>query len=389
MSYSSMSHSSFKAFSVALISVLALAACSKPAPAVDPIRAVRTMTVGSDSAGGTSEYAGEIRARTESRLGFRVGGKIVRRSADLGDSVKRGQVLAQLDPQDLKLGQDAARAAMSAAQANADQSAADFTRFKELRDQGFISSADLERRDTTLKAAKAQLDQAKAQTSVQGNQAAYAALVADASGVITSVDADAGTVVAAGTPVLRLAHDGPRDVVFSVPEDKVNFIKSLGAQPGGFKVRLWGSTGELISANLREIAAAADPATRTFLVKVDIGSASSVNVRLGQTASVVVQLPKISGVVKLPLSALKEDQGKSVVWLLDKDSMTVKTQPVQLAGADGNEAVITGGLTAGQTVVTAGVHVLSPGQKVKFYTDPGNVGAMGSRASDATPVSVK
>ena len=384
-----MSHSSFKAFSVALISVLALAACSKPAPAVDPIRAVRTMTVGSDSAGGTSEYAGEIRARTESRLGFRVGGKIVRRSADLGDSVKRGQVLAQLDPQDLKLGQDAARAAMSAAQANADQSAADFTRFKELRDQGFISSADLERRDTTLKAAKAQLDQAKAQTSVQGNQAAYAALVADASGVITSVDADAGTVVAAGTPVLRLAHDGPRDVVFSVPEDKVNFIKSLGAQPGGFKVRLWGSTGELISANLREIAAAADPATRTFLVKVDIGSASSVNVRLGQTASVVVQLPKISGVVKLPLSALKEDQGKSVVWLLDKDSMTVKTQPVQLAGADGNEAVITGGLTAGQTVVTAGVHVLSPGQKVKFYTDPGNVGAMGSRASDATPVSVK
>jgi membrane fusion protein, multidrug efflux system len=384
-----MSHSPLHALSVALISALVLAACSKPAPAVDPIRAVRTMTVGSDSAGGTSEYAGEIRARTESRLGFRVGGKIVRRNAELGDSVKRGQVLAQLDPQDLKLGQDAARAAMSAAQANADQSAADFTRFKELRDQGFISSADLERRDTTLKAAKAQLDQAKAQTSVQGNQAAYAALVADASGVITSVDADAGTVVAAGTPVLRLAHDGPRDVVFSVPEDKVNFIKSLGMQPGSFKVRLWGATGELISANLREIAAAADPATRTFLVKVDIGGASSANVRLGQTASVVVELPKTNGIVKLPLSALKEEQGRSVVWLLDKASMTVKTQPVQLAGADGNEAVITGGLTAGQTVVTAGVHVLSPGQKVKLYVDPGNISAVGSSASSAVPVSIK
>jgi membrane fusion protein, multidrug efflux system len=177
--------------------------------------------------------------------------------------------------------------------------------------------------------------------------------------------------------------------VFSVPEDKVNFIKSLGTQPGGFKVRLWGATGELISANLREIAAAADPATRTFLVKVDIGGASSANVRLGQTASVVVELPKVSGVVKLPLSALKEEQGRSVVWLLDKASMTVKTQPVQLAGADGNEAVITGGLTAGQTVVTAGVHVLSPGQKVKLYVDPGNVSAMGSGASAAVPVSVK
>lgn len=384
-----MSHAPLQVLTVALIGALALTACSKPTPAVDPIRAVRTMTVGSDSAGGTSEYAGEIRARTESRLGFRVGGKIVRRNAELGDSVKRGQVLAQLDPQDLKLGQDAARAAMSAAQANADQSAADFARFKELRDQGFISSADLERRDTTLKAAKAQLDQAKAQTSVQGNQAAYAVLTADASGVITSVDADSGTVVAAGTPVLRLAHDGPRDVVFSVPEDKVNFIKSLGAQPGSFKVRLWGATGELISANLREIAAAADPVTRTFLVKVDIGSASSANVRLGQTASVVVELPKTNGVVKLPLSALKEEQGRSVVWLLDKASMTVKTQPVQLVGADGNEAVISAGLAAGQTVVTAGVHVLSPGQKVKLFVDPGNISAVGSSASSAVPVSVK
>ena len=381
-----MSHSSIHAFSLAVVAALALAACSKPVPAVDPIRAVKTMTVGADSAGGSAEYAGEIRARTESRLGFRVGGKIVRRSADLGDSVKRGQVLAQLDPQDLKLGQDAARAAMSAAQANVDQSAADFTRFKELRDQGFISSADLERRDTTLKAARAQLDQAKAQTSVQSNQAAYAALVADASGVITSVDADAGTVVAAGTPVLRLAHDGPRDVVFSVPEDKVNFIKSLGAQPGSFKVRLWGAAGEPINASLREIAAAADPVTRTFLVKIDIGGAPSANVRLGQTASVTVELPKTDGIVKLPLSALKEEQGRSVVWLLDKASMTVKTQTVQVAGADGNEAVIAGGLSVGQTVVTAGVHVLSPGQKVKLYVDPSSITAVGSIA---VPVSTK
>ena len=375
---------------IALLGGLALAACSKPEPAPEPVRAVRSMTVASGSAGGTYEFAAEVKARTESRLGFRVGGKIVRRDADLGDSVKRGQVLAQIDAQDLRLGQDAARAGLAAAQANHDQSAADYHRFKELRDQGFISSADLERRDTTLKASQAQLDQAKSQASVQGNQAGYAVLTADASGVITGVDADPGTVVAAGAPVLRLAHDGPRDLVFSVPEDKAGLIKALGAQPGSFKVRLWGASGELLSATLREIAAAADPVSRTFLVKVDLGSAASAGVRLGQTATVVVELPKTTGVVKLPLSALKEEQGRSVVWVVDRASMTVKPVPVQVAGADGNEAVISGGLAAGTTVVTAGVHVLNPGQKVKLYVDPGAAsGAGSSLPSAAVPVTVK
>ena len=375
---------------IALLGGLALAACSKTEPAPEPVRAVRTMTVASGSAGGTYEFAAEVKARTESRLGFRVGGKIVRRDADLGDSVKRGQVLAQIDAQDLRLGQDAARAGLAAAQANHDQSAADYRRFKELRDQGFISSADLERRDTTLKASQAQLDQAKSQASVQGNQAGYAVLTADASGVITGVDADPGTVVAAGAPVLRLAHDGPRDLVFSVPEDKADLIKALGAQPGSFKVRLWGASGELLSATLREIAAAADPVSRTFLVKVDLGSAASAGVRLGQTATVVVELPQTTGVVKLPLSALKEEQGRSVVWVIDRATMTVTPVPVQVAGADGNEAVISGGLAAGTTVVTAGVHVLNPGQKVKLYVDPGAAsGAGSSLPSAAVPATVK
>ena len=372
--------------SFALLIGSALSGCSRTEPAPEPVRAVRTVIVGSDSAGGSYEFAAEVKARTESRLGFRVGGKIVRRDADLGDSVKRGQVLAQLDAQDFRLGQDAARAGLAAAQANHDQSVADYRRFKELRDQGFISSADLERRDTTLKASQAQLDQAKSQASVQGNQAGYAVLTADASGVITGIDADPGTVVAAGSPVLRLAHDGPRDLVFSVPEDKAGLIKALGAQPGSFKVRLWGAAAELLPATLREIAAAADPVTRTFLVKVDLGSAASAGVRLGQTATVVVELPKTTGVVKLPLSALKEEQGSSVVWVVDRASMTVKPVPVQLAGADGNEAVITGGLAPGLIVVTAGVHVLNPGQKVKLYVDPG---AASGVASAAVPVTVK
>ncbi|HJV61424.1 MAG TPA: efflux RND transporter periplasmic adaptor subunit [Albitalea sp.] len=369
----------------AIASAAVLAACSKTEPAPEPIRAVRTVTVSSDAAGGTYEYAAEVRARTESRLGFRVGGKLVRRSVDAGSTVKAGQVLAQLDPQDLRLGQEAARAALLAAQVNHDQTLADFKRYKDLRDQGFISSAELERRDTALKAAKAQLDQAKAQASVQGNQAAYAALVADASGVITGVDAEPGMVVSAGAPVVRLAHDGPRDIVFAVPEDKVDLVKALASQPGRFKVRLWGARTEPMPATIREIAAAADPVTRTFTVKADIGTNASKEVRLGQTATVLVEMPKTVGINKLPLSALKEEQGHTVVWVVDKANMTVKTQPVQVAGADGNDAVISGGLSPGQVVVTAGVHVLNPGQKVKFYVEPSSAAV----ASNLTAVSVK
>ena len=352
------------------------------------MRAVRTVTVSSQTAGGSYEYAGEVKARTESRLSFRVGGKMLKRLVDLGDSVKAGQVLAQLDAQDLRLGQDAARASVAAAQAGYDQNAADFKRYKELADKGFIGPAELDRREMAAKTARAQLDQAKAQSSVQGNQAGYAALVADAAGVITGVDLEPGMFASAGTSVLRLAHDGPRDVVFSVPEDKVAVVKALAAVPGRFKVRLWGAGGEPLPATIREISAAADPVTRTFLIKADIGGAAASGVRLGQTASVSMELPQVAGVTKLPLSALREEQGRSAVWLVDRSSMTVKSQDVKLAGADGNEAVIASGLTPGQIVVTAGVHVLSPGQKVKFYVDPGMQSAAAS-APAATPVSVK
>ncbi len=346
---------------ITMAGVAVLAACSKPPTSEEPIRAVKVQTIAADAAGGRHEYAAEVRSRTESRLSFRVGGKIVRRAVNLGDAVKAGQVLAQLDPLDLKLGQDAARAALTAAQVNLDQASADFKRFKELRDQGFISSAELERRDTSLKAAQAQLDQARAQAGMHGNQAAYSTLVADASGVITAVDAEPGMVVSAGAPVLRLAHDGPRDVVFSVPEDKVS---QLRAAAGALKVKVWGANGEALPATVREVSAAADPMTRTFMIKADIGRA---DVKLGQTATVLIDLPKTQGITKLPLTAVMEHQGKTAVWLLDQTTMTVAPQPIQVAGAEGNTVLVRGGITPGQVVVTAGVHVLTPGQKVKLY----------------------
>jgi RND family efflux transporter MFP subunit len=347
-----------------LAAALALSACSKPAPPEEPIRAVKVITVGVADISSGLEFAGEVRARIESRLGFRVGGKIVRRQAELGQRVTAGQILAQLDPQDLKLATDASRAQVAAASTNRDLAAADFKRFKELRDQNFISGAELERREATLKAAQAQVDQAQAQATGQGNQASYANLVADVSGVVTSVDAESGQVVGAGTPVVRIAQDGPRDVVFAVPEDKVGLIKT--GSP--VEVRLW-ATKTTLAGVVREVAASTDPVTRTFGVKVSLDVKDALP--LGTTVSVVPKALDRSGVqvIKLPTSALQHDGKSAAVWVVDMASMTVKQQPIQIVTADGNDVVVGAGLTPGMLVVSAGVHVLSPGQKVTIYKE--------------------
>ena len=339
-----------------------LSACSKPAPPEEPLRAVKVMTVGEDAQHSTVQYAGEVLARVESRLGFRVAGKIMRRTVELGQRVKAGQVLAQLDPQDYKLSVDAARAQVAAAATNRELAAADFKRYKELRDQNFISSSELERHDTTLKAAQAQWDQAQAQLSGQGNQVAYTTLVADVSGVVTSVDAEAGQVVAAGTSVIRIAQDGARDVLFAVPEDKVQALH-LGSRA---EVTLWASHTTL-PATVRELAASADPVTRTYAVKLGLDAKDALP--LGSTVSVTVAALGHGGlaVMKLPTNAFFRDGSKSAVWVLDTRSMTVQLTPVEIATADGNEVVVSSGIAPGMQVVSAGVHVLQPGQKVTLY----------------------
>ena len=346
--------------------VLMLGACSRTETAPEPVRAVRTMTVSAQSAGGTHEYAAEIRARTESRLSFRVGGKMTSRPAEVGQRVRPGQVLAQLDPADLRLAQEAAQAGLRAAQSGFDLSQAEYKRYKDLRDQGFISSLELERRETALQSQRAQLDQARSQSSAQGNLASYATLTATAAGVVTAVEAEVGAVVAPGTLVLRLAHDGPRDAVFAVPEDGAAGMRALLGKTGAIQVRPWGSASAL-PATVREVAAAADAATRTFLVKADVGAAA---LQLGQTVTALVELPRRDAAALLPLSAVMQQQGRPAVWLLDRATMTVQVQPVVVAGADGNAVVVASGLNAGQTVVTAGVHTLTPGQKVKLYEAP-------------------
>ena len=361
------------AFSV-LASALFLVACSRPEPVQEPVRAVKLVTVSAQALNVQGEYSAEVRARVESRLAFRVGGKLVQRPAEVGQVVQVGQLLALIDAQDYQLAAQAAQAQVGAAQSQRDVAQAEFKRFEALKNQNFISGAELDRRASALQAAQAQLIQAQSQAQAQANQAGYARLTATASGVVTAVEADVGQVVAAGQAVLRLAHDGPRDVVFAVSE-----TTRMALKVGQSLRATLASTGQTVTAHVRELGASADPVTRTYGVKLALDAA--VRWPLGATVNVLAtDLPgSQKELIQLPTSALKEEAGQTVVWLLDEASMTVNPQPVQVGTVEGNQVSISSGLKPGQKVVSAGVHVLSPGQKVAVY------GAALSQAASGTP----
>ena len=349
-------------FAWAILMVSSLAACGKgPAPQ-EPVRAVKVLTVGATDASMDLEYSGEIRARVESSLGFRVAGKLLSRPAEIGQRVKAGELLAQLDPQDYRVTADAAAAQLVAAQSNRDVADADYKRYQDLHAQGFISLAELQRREAAHISAQAQWKQAQAQSAVQGNQSGYTRLVADGPGIVTSVDASAGQVLAAGQPVVRLALDGPRDVVFAVAEDKLDLFKA-GVK---LNVQLW-VDGKIMEAVVRDVSASADPVTRSLLVKAALPKdavpllGSTVTVRLPMSRTMATQT------IKLPTSALRLEAGATSVWLLDGATMTVKAQAIDVSTADGNDVVVNAGLQKGDQVVVSGVHVLTAGQKVSIF----------------------
>jgi membrane fusion protein, multidrug efflux system len=334
------------------VTTLTLVACGKGQVPQEPVRAVKVMVVGESGQSADVEFSGEVRARVESNLGFRVAGKLLSRPAEIGQRVKAGALLAQIDPEDYRVTADAAAAQLVAAQTNRDVAGADFKRYQDLHAQGFISAAELQRREAAYISAQAQWKQAQAQSSVQGNQSGYTRLLADGAGIVTSVDASAGQVVAAGQPVVRLALDGP--------EDKLTQVKA-GKK---LQVRQW-VDGQVLEAVVRDVSASADVVTRTFIAKATLPKEA--NPVLGSTVTVTMALGREAKTIKLPTSALRLDAGATSVWVLDPNTMTVKAQAIEVNTAEGNDAVVTSGLQNGDQVVLSGVHVLTAGQKVSIF----------------------
>ena len=348
----------YAAASLMLGSALTLSACSKPPAPVEKPRPVKLMTVTAGSVQGQVELAGEVRARVESPLGFRVGGKIVSRQVETGQRVKRGQVLAQLDPRDFTLAKSAAGSQVAAARADLDLARAEFKRFQELRTQQFVSDLDLDRKRVAVSAAEARLSSLQSSSSLESNRLEDAVLRADADGVITALQADVGQVVAAGQPVATLAQEGPREIAVEFPEDRPALSKLSGAT-----VTLWAQPGKHYLATLRELSASADPATRTFRARYSVEAPVGA-LALGQSATLSIPLPAQNGGIKVPTTALVGDHSQTKLWQFDAKSGQVHGIPVQVLGIDGNE-VLVGGVPDGARIVVAGVHVLIEGQKVR------------------------
>ncbi len=350
------------ALCISLLLAGLLAACSKKVEKTEDIRPVRTLTVAPAAGQAIAELSGEVVPRYESRLGFRVGGKIIARKVEVGSIVKRGQVLMQLDPSDLQLSQTQAKAAVAAAESSLTLARADLERYRELHDKNFVSKAVLDAKEAAYKSAQSGHEQALAGLKVQTNQSSYATLVADADGVVTGLDAEVGQVVGAGLPVVRVARSGDIEVRVSVPEDRVDALRQVNA----VTVRTWANPERAIEGRIREVAPAADPATRTFTAKIALPKPGE-GIRLGMTATVGFATPTAPA-IRLPLSALHNDKDQTTVWVVESDK--VRRVPVQVAGATGNELLVASGLNPGQVVVTAGVNLLREGQKVSILGQP-------------------
>ncbi len=346
--------------------LLTLAGCAKRESPPEPVRPVQLTRVVLGSAAETAVFAGEIRPRHETDLGFRIPGKLVARLVDVGARVRRGQPLARLDPTDVALQADASRALVASTQTEYEFAKAELGRYENLYQQGFVSGSALDQKRNAMLSNRAKFEQAQAQLAVAKNQAGYATLAADQDGVITAVNVETGQVVAAGQSVFKLARMEEREVAISVPENRVQEMTS--GRP--LAVVLWANPQKFYAARVREIAPAVDPVTRTFAVRVSVLDADAA-LQWGMTANVVITGGDAPTVALLPLSSIHRQDGTPAVWIYDPQSHKVALRPVTIGQFREDGVVVTSGLASGDWVVAAGVHKLQPGQVVRPWEGHG------------------
>lgn len=347
---------------VALIAAT-IAGCDKPAPPVSQARPVRTVVVQRQAAGEIVSLTGQVRAKEQVNLAFRLDGRVIERRVSVGDAVTAGQVVARLDGRNQENALQSAQANLLSAEAVLTQARLTFGRQQELLKGGWTTRAKFDEAQQALTTAEAQVTSAQAQLRFAHDQVGYTVLLADAPGVVTAVGAEPGEVVSPGRMVVQVAQQGGRDAVFDVPEQLIR------TGPHDPLVDIALSNDPQVGANgrVREVAPQADPATRTFQVKVAIINPPD-TMRLGATVTGRIRLAAPAG-VELPASALTEANGDPAVWVVDPKSLVVSLRTVKVAQHDPATVVISEGLNPGEVVVTAGVQTLHPGQKVRLLGD--------------------
>lgn len=349
-----------------LLPALMLSACGAKQSAPEEVRVVRTTTVAADDASSESEYSGEVRARYESVVGFRVAGRVTQRLVEVGARVRRNQPLARLDAVDAGLNVDSARAQLASARSEHTQMELDFERAKRLFERRFISQAEFDRDGVKLASTRAQLLAAESQFALANNQQAYTVLLAPQDGVVTALDVEVGEVVQAGQRAVSISADGEREVAISIPESRLAEIRQAGA----LQIELWAHPGRRYVGRVRELAPMTDSATRQYTARITIVDPDRA-IELGMTARVrLANQPSLANqpgetVYRLPLTALYQKGGESFVWIVSPNPLQVHARRVEIAEVARDAVVISNGLQAGESVVTAGVHLLFEGQKVR------------------------
>ncbi len=338
---------------------LLLAACDKPPAPPEPLRPVKTLRVSMEHSENALSLPGEVRARHETPLAFRVGGKVVECRVNLGDTVHRGQVLARLEPNDYDLAAQAGAAGEAEARSASILADADLARYRSLREKGFVSSAALDQKQASADAAHARLDALRSSHTGLSRQVNYTVLPAESNGIITGHNCNAGQVVSAGLPVLHLAQPGEKEVAVHLPEAEYSRFRSAAA----FTVSLNTLPDKNYQGTLRELAGAADPATRTYAARIAVKNADAA-MQLGMSATVKMQSAGDLA-IRLPLAAVVSRDGKSSVWQVDEAGI-VHATPIAIAVIEGNRVRVASGLSGGNTVVIAGASLLRDGEKVKL-----------------------
>jgi membrane fusion protein, multidrug efflux system len=356
-----MSNNAMPKYLGLLLIALSVAACKEPGEPAPPPRPALVMVIGGKADTHAMSLVGEVRPRYESSQGFRINGKIIERKVDVGANVKKGQVIARLDPADTALSASAAQADVRAAEANRTLSAAELVRYRQLFAKKFVSASALDIKEAELKSANARLAQVKAQANVSANQTQYTNLTADRTGIVTWIRAEPGQVVQAGERVALIADTQAVEVLAAVPESRMDEVL-LNAR---VTVKLWANQQKVYSGLIREISPSADSATRAFNIRVAIQDADEA-VKLGATARVKfnAQAEQQEQGFLIPSAALTESNGKKIVWVIDAAS---KAQPRPVSAGQFSEKgiVITNGLETGEKIAVAGVHTLIKDQQVR------------------------
>lgn len=347
---------------------LLMAGCSEPPQSPVVVKPVFVTTVAPTASAQARTFTSVVRARVESDLAFRTGGKVVERLVEVGDRVKAGQVLARLDPADYQLAVKAAADQVQAASVDAQQSASDEARFHRLLADGSVGTADHERQKARADAAAARLDQARRQWELARNREGYAALVAPYAGVVTAVRFERGQVVPEGLPVMSLAKEGEHEVVVDLPEDWVGRARSLTATAAP-----WADPNTRLRLSLRELSPQASVQGRTYRARFAAAPESRAQVSalpLGSTVQLTLAAPQAGpSTVSLPVSALVKGSGPEGVWTLNAQGSGLVFTPVKVVAID-EASVRVSGLAAGSRVVSVGAQKLDAGIPVRAIERP-------------------